>query len=301
MGSFNIVLLYLEQGIASGVVSGSIYALLALALVMIFKTTDVPNFAEGDIFMVAGYSILYLTVVQTLPVWTAALLTVAITGALMAGFQRVILDAIRRRGGNQVSLVIGTLGLSYILKALVNASSLSGTPQTFSAPVPNGGVQLGFAHLTWLDIFIISTTLVVLAVTFAFFRFTKAGRAARAVGMNPKAAALVGVDIKTVRASIWAASGVLAAVAMLLMGPKLLLTPSMGAMTTVGFAAAIIGGLESLGGAVLGGFILGICQNLIGLFVSSSLVALVPFLAIIVVLAVRPQGLFGGSYLPRKV
>jgi branched-chain amino acid transport system permease protein len=133
------------------------------------------------------------------------------------------------------------------------------------------------------------------------FGYTKLGRAMRAVGMNPKAAQLVGVNLGRIHMLVWGLSGVISAIAALLISPKVLMTADMGSIVTMGFAAAIVGGFTSLPGAVVGGFLIGISENLVGLFISSRAIVVAPFLAIMLVLILRPQGLFGGRAVIKKV
>ena len=123
----------------------------------------------------------------------------------------------------------------------------------------------------------------------------------RAVGMNPRGAQIVGVKLGTIRMKIWALTGLLSAIAALLITPKILITPDIGHIAILAYAAAIVGGFTSLPGAVVGGFVIGIVENLVGLFVSSNAIVVAPFVAIMVVLLVRPQGLFGGKPQVKKV
>lgn len=297
----DLLLLFLEQGIASGLVSGSVYALLALAIVMIFKAAEVPNFAQGDVFMAAGYVAFYLYALRGAPAWLVVPATLLLAFALLALFQAVVLRRVRAARGTQVNLVIATLGLSYLLKGIVRNTGLGDTPRTLPALVSTASVQVGQAMLTWLDLSILAVALLVLAAVFAMFAFTRTGRAMRAVGMNPRAARLVGIDLDRMHALVWGLSGMVSAVAVLLIAPKLLMTTDMGDIVTMGFAAAIIGGFTSLPGAVVGGLLIGIAENLVGLFVSAQAMPLAPFLAIMLVLVLRPQGLFGGSPQQRKV
>jgi len=161
--------------------------------------------------------------------------------------------------------------------------------------------MIGQASVTTLDLVILATAVVVMAAFFWMFKYTKVGRAMRAVGMNPKAAQLVGVDLTRIHMIVWGLSGAISAVAALLISPKVLMTADMGSIVTLGFAAAIVGGFTSLPGAVVGGFLIGIIENLVGLFVTSRAIVLAPFLAIMLVLVIRPQGLFGGRVEIKKV
>lgn len=297
----DLLLLFLEQGVASGLVSGSVYALLALAIVMIFKAAEVPNFAQGDVFMAAGYVAFYLYALHGAPAWLVVPAALLLAFALLALFQAVVLRRVQAARGTQVNLVIATLGLSYLLKGIVRNTGLGDTPRTLPALVSTASVQVGQATLTWLDLTILAVAVFVLAAVFAMFAFTRTGRAMRAVGMNPRAARLVGIDLARMHALVWGLSGLVSGVAVLLIAPKLLMTTDMGDIVTMGFAAAIIGGFTSLPGAVVGGLLIGIAENLVGLFVSAQAMPLAPFLAIMLVLVLRPQGLFGGRPQQRKV
>ncbi len=296
-----LALLFLQQGVVSGLVVGSVYALLALAIVIIFKTSEVPNFAQGEMLMAAGYVALYLLVFRAVPAWAAIPLTIAAAFAGAALFRRVVLSQVARASGSAVNLVIATLGFSYVLKGVVRQTGFGDTPRSFPALVSTDSLMIGQASVTRLDLAILGTAVIVMAAFFWMFGYTRLGRAMRAVGMNPKAAQLVGVDLNRIHMIIWGLSGAISAVAALLISPKLLMTADMGAIVTLGFAAAIIGGFASLPGAVVGGFIIGIMEQLVGLFVSSRAITLAPFVAIMLVLILRPQGLFGGRIMIKKV
>lgn len=293
--------LFLQQGVASGLVVGSVYALLAIAIVIIFKTSEVPNFAQGEMLMGAAYVALYLLVFRSAPVFISIALTLLIAFAAAALFRRLVLARVAKSSGSPVNLVIATLGFSYVLRGLVRRTGFGDNPRTFPALASNHSLMIGQASVTVLDLVIFSTALVVMAGFFWMFAYTKLGRAMRAVGMNPKAAQLVGIDLNRIHMLVWGLSGVISAIAALLISPKILMTADMGSIVTMGFAAAIVGGFTSLPGAVVGGFIIGISENLVGLFVSSRAIVLAPFLAIMIVLILRPQGLFGGRAVIKKV
>jgi len=296
-----IVWLFVQQGVASGLVSGAVYALLALAIVIVYRTTDVANFAQGEIYMAASYLAFFLIVVFAVPVWLAIPLTVLIVCCGAALFQRVVLTRVSSGRGVSVNLVIATLGLSFLLKGMVRFSGFGDAPRSFPSLVPDGAVMIGDASLTYLDLVILATSLLVMALFFWMFTYTKAGRAMRAVGMNRRAAALVGISLSRVQMQVWAFSGGISAVAALLIAPKLLLTVEMGHVATLAFAAAIVGGFTSLPGAVIGGFIIGVAENLVGLFISSRAIVVTPFVVIMLVLILKPQGLLGGAVRVRKV
>lgn len=299
--SLSDIWLFLQQGILSGLVTGSVYALLALAIVAVFKTTDVPNFAQGEIFMIAGYVALTLLLIFKLPyavVIPLTLLAVAAGGAL---FQRVVMERVTRSKGVGAQLVIATLGLAYVLKGLVRQTGLGDTPRSLPSLVTGDPVIIGDAALTRLDVAIFMVAVLVMLLIYLMFTHTRIGKAMRAVGMNPRAAQIVGVRLSHIRMLVWAMSGLISAVAALLITPKVLVTPDIAHIAILAYAAAIVGGFTSLPGAVLGGIIIGIVENLVGLFISTNAIVVAPFLAILVTLVVRPQGLLGGKPQVKKV
>ena len=297
----DVLLLFLQQGIASGLVAGSIYALLALAIVMVFNVSEVPNFAQGEVFMAGAYVALVLLVVRQLPPWVAVPAALLAVAAGMAAFEALVLRRVHAARGTPVNMVIATLGLAYVLRGVVRWTGLGDNTRSFPALVSTDSVQLGAATLTHLDLAIVAVALLTMAALFLLFAFTRTGRAIRAVGMNAKASALVGIDLRRTRALVWALSGLVSGIAALLIAPKILITPEMGHVAVLAFAAAIVGGFNSLPGAVLGGFVIGIAENMVGLFVSSSAIVVTPFVAIMLVLIVQPQGLLGGRLRMRKV
>ena len=299
--TFDLFLIFLQQGIVSGLVVGSVYALLALSIVMIFKTSEVPNFAAGEIFMAAGYCALFLLVFQDMPVLVAIPVTLVVSFIVAAAFRRGVLRQVANASGSPVNLVIATLGLSYVLKGLVRRTGFGDTPRSFPSLISTDSVMIGQASITRLDLAILITAILVMAVVFWIFAYTRVGRAMRAVGMNPKAAQLMGVDLERIHMLVWGLSAVISAIAALLISPKILMTAEMGSIVTLAFAAAIVGGFTSLPGAVVGGFIIGIAENLVGLFISSRAIVVAPFVAIMLVLILRPQGLFGGKFAIKKV
>ncbi|RDI22649.1 branched-chain amino acid ABC transporter permease [Pseudacidovorax intermedius] len=299
--SLDEVWLFLQQGLLSGLVTGSVYALLALAIVAIFKTTDVPNFAQGEMLMMAGYVALSLLLLVKLPyaaVIPITLVAMAVGGAL---FQRVVMERVTRSRGVGVQLVIATLGLAYLLKGLVRQTGLGDTPRSLPSLVSNDTVMIGDAALTHLDIAIFGVAVAVMLLIYFMFTHTRIGKAMRAVGMNPKAAQIVGIRLSSIRMMVWALAGLIAGIAALLITPKVLVTPDIAHIAILAYAAAIVGGFTSLPGAVLGGLLIGVVENMVGLFISTNAIVVAPFLAILVTLIVRPQGLLGGKVQVKKV
>jgi len=299
--SFSDIWLFLQQGVLSGLVTGSVYALLGVAVVIVFKATDVPNFAQGEIFMVGGYIALFLILVLHWHYLLVIPVTLLAVAAICAFFQRVVMERVIRAKGVGVQLVIATLGLSYVLKGAVRQTGLGDAPRSLPSLIQPDTVVIGEAVLTRLDLMILFTALVVMVGLYALFNHTRIGKAMRAVGMNPKAAQIVGVSLVRIRMAVWALAGLISAVSAILITPKILITPDIGHIAILAFAAAIVGGITSIPGAIIGGFIIGVAENLVGLFVSTNAIVVAPFLAILIVLIVRPQGILGGKVQVKKV
>lgn len=299
--SLSDIWLFLQQGVLSGLVTGSVYALLAIVIVAIFKTTDVPNFAQGEMFMMAGYVALMLLLVAKLPYAVVIPLTLVIVTLGSALFQRVVMERVTGSKGIGVQLVIATLGFAYFLKGLVRQTGLGDAPRSLPSLVSAEPVIIGEAFLTRLDVAIFLVAMLVMLLLYFMFSRTRIGKAMRAVGMNPRAAQIVGIRLSRIRMLVWGMSGLISAIAAVLIMPKILITPDIAHIAILAYAAAIIGGFTSLPGAVIGGLLIGVIENLVGLFISTNAIVVAPFLAILVTLILRPQGLLGGKVQVKKV
>jgi branched-chain amino acid transport system permease protein len=293
------------QGIASGIVTGCVYALIAISLVIVYKSSAVINFAGGEMVMLGGYLGMFALLGLGLPyalIFPFAAVIIFVIGAL---FDRIVLARTLGRAvpGQSVlvAMVIGTVGLSYVIKGAVRVVPYTEEVRRlppFSAGQP---IFLGPVVLQRQDIAIVLSAIVIMAALWAFFSLTMTGKALRATSQNPRAAALVGIPVRRMSMTAWGLATALAGTAGVLLAPKLLLTPDSGIVVILALAAAIIGGFASLPGCVAGGILIGVVQNLIGLFVSSRAISLAPFLVIMLVLLVRPQGLFAGKVTAKKV
>ena len=293
------------QGVVSGIVTGCVYAVIGVSLVIIYKSSDVINFAGGEMVMVGGYLGMFALLWLNLPyvfIFPFAALVIFVGGAL---FDRVVLTRVVGDSvpGHSVlvPMIIATVGLSYALKGIVRLIPYTQDVRRLP-PISSGApIFLGPVVLQLQDIAIIIATFAIMGALWAFFNFTMIGKALRATSQNPRAAALVGIPVRRMSMTAWGLAAALAGIAGILLAPKLLLTPDMGVIVILALAAAIIGGFVSLPGCVAGGVVLGIVQNLIGIYVSSRAISLAPFLVIMIVLLVRPQGLFAGNVRAKKV
>jgi branched-chain amino acid transport system permease protein len=293
------------QGVVSGIVTGCVYALIALSLVIIYKSSDVINFAGGEMVMVGGYLGMFALFWLGLPyvfIFPFAAIVIFIVGAL---FDRVVLVRVIGRSvpGHSVlvAMIIATVGLSYVLKGIVRIIPYTEDVRRLPPFSSGAPIFLGPVVLQHQDVAIVLAAFAIMAALWAFFNFTMIGKALRATSQNPRAAALVGIPVRRMSMTAWGLAASLAGIAGILLAPKLLLTPDMGVIVILALAAAIIGGFVSLPGSVAGGIVLGIVQNLIGLFINSRAISLAPFLVIMIVLLVRPQGLFASNVRAKKV
>ena len=282
------------QQVVAGLATGSIFAALALALVLIHRATGVINFAQGEMAMFTTYVAWALMEHHGWSYWPAFVATLIIAFVLGVGIQRV---AIRPVAGTSVlAVVIVTIGLLLTFNGLA-ALTWGAEPRAFESPFPNATWDVGGVAVGQRDVGTLAVVLALVVLLWAFFQFTKTGLALRASALNPDASRLVGVRVGWMLAIGWGLAAVLGAVAGMLAAPSFLLAPTlMQALLIYAFAAAVLGGIDSPFGAVVGGLLLGVGLNLIETyidFVGADLKLPVALLIILVVLLVRPAGIFG--------
>jgi branched-chain amino acid transport system permease protein len=285
----------LVHQILSGLATGGIYASLALALVMIYQATHLVNFAQGEIAMFATY--LAWTLIQAgVPYWGAFFITViaAFVGGVV--IERVIVQPVEN--SPVLALVIVFIGLLVIFNS-VAGWIYSYTIKPFPSPFPEQPL-FGNTYLSSHDLGSAAVTLVVLLLVFGFFRFTPLGLAMRAAAQNPVSSKLVGVRVGWMLALGWGLASAIGAVAGMMVAPIVFLEPNMmGGILLYAFAGALLGGIDNPGGAVLGGFIVGVLENVVGMYLGSEIKLTVALVIIIAVLVVKPSGLFGKVHVAR--
>ena len=283
---------FLQQTI-TGLANGGIYAALALALVMIYHATDHLNFAQGEMAMFSTY-ICWMLINAGTPYWLAFLATIVLSFAAGLIIERTIIRWVH--DAPVLNGVIVFLGLLFIFQSLANWLFTSEV-QRFPSPFPDAPVQFGNVVFGSHDLGAIGVTLVVLVLLALFFRFTPLGLAMRAAAENPVSSRLVGIRVGWMLAIGWGLAAAIGSVAGMMVAPVLFLEPNMmGGVLLYAFAAALFGGISSPGGAVFGGFFVGVAENLAGTyipFIGNELKLTVALAIIIGVLLVRPSGLFG--------
>jgi branched-chain amino acid transport system permease protein len=281
--------------VLSGLATGGIYASVALALVMIYQATHLVNFAQGEMAMFATY--LAWSLMQAgVPYWGAFFITVAVAFVGGVFIERVVVQPVEN--GPILSLVIVFIGLLVIFNS-VAGWIFSYTIKPFPSPFPE---QPLFEHqfLTSHELGSAGVTLVVLLLVFVFFRFTTLGLAMRAAAQNPVSSRLVGVRVGWMLALGWGLASAIGAIAGIMVAPIVFLEPNMmGGILLYAFAGALLGGIDSPGGAVLGGFIVGVLENVVGVYLGTELKLTVALVIIIGVLVARPSGLFGKVHVAR--
>ena len=291
------------QQVISGLANGGIYASLAVALVLIYRATEVINFAQGAIATFTTY-VAWQLIDWGLSYWPAFALTLGI--ALVGGFalELVAIRPVERRG-SQLTVVIAAIGLLILVEGSVGWIWGNGV-KFMPAPFPSHIYYLGGVAFSRQDLSTIAISIASVVLLWAFFQFTKVGLAMRAAAVRPEAARLVGVRVSWMLSLGWGLAAVLGAVAgmMAAASPSVLLQPSMmDGILIYAFAAAVIGGLESAAGAVIGALLIGVLLNLLGSYVSwvtPQLLLPAAFVVMLVVLLVKPSGLFGRTRV-RKV
>ena len=282
------------QQVVSGLASGGIFAALALALVLIHRATGVINFAQGEMAMFTTYIAWTLTANHGWSYWPAFVATLLFAFVLGVGLQRVIIRPVERKG--LLTTVIITIGLVLVFNGAAGWI-WSAEIRAFPSPFPNETWRISGVAISQQDVGTIGVVLALVVLLAAFFRYTKIGLALRAAALNPDASRLVGVRVGWMLAIGWGLAAMLGAVAGMLAAPTVFLDPNMmQAILIYAFAAAVLGGIDSPLGAVVGGLLLGVGLNLVGAyidFVGADLRLPVALLIILIVLLLRPAGLFG--------
>jgi branched-chain amino acid transport system permease protein len=281
------------QQVVSGLASGAIYASLALALVLIFRSTHVVNFAQGEMAMFTTY-IAWELMHRGMSYWPAFALTLVIAFAGGVAVERVLIRPVEQ--ASPIAIVIVTIGLLIAINGL--AGWIWGADvKAFPSPFPNKAYDVAGVAVSSEDIGVFAVCVGTVVLLWAFFNFTTLGLAMRAVAINPVASRLMGVRVGWMLALGWGLAAVLGAIAGMMTAPSVFLDPTM--MLTVliyAFAAAVLGGINSPVGAVVGGLLLGVIVNLLGRYVDilgSELRLPSALFVLLVVLLIRPQGLFG--------
>jgi len=292
--------LYFMQLFASGIAVGCLYALIALGFVLIIKATDILNFAHGEVIMISSLLCYFLMAKYHFSFLTASLITIFIAALLGVLTERVVLRPML--GEPIFAVVMITIGLSIFLRSL--AGIIFGHDNyIFPSPFPKEPIHLAGVTLSTTQIGVMICTALLVIIFFIFFKYSRMGLAMRGTANNQETALLMGISTKRVFAMVWGISFVTAAIAGIFLANVMVVNISLTFTAISAFPAIILGGLESIPGAIIGGLAIGIIENLAGGYldqvIGGGVKDVTPFVVLFLILMFKPYGLFGKKEIER--
>jgi branched-chain amino acid transport system permease protein len=278
------------QFIVNGLAVGSIYGLVALGFVLIYKATEQVSFAQGDILMLGAFVAVSLFGLYP-NYWLACLGSIIIMGLFSYAIDAVVIRRII--GQNPVAAVLLTIGLAFVFRA--GATMIWGTEsKPLPSPIDSYVLHIGGLTIAGVHLAIIAFTFMLSLTLYFFFAKTRIGLAMQAVSQNQIASYYVGIPVKVITSMIWGLAGMISAAAGVLLAPITLVDANLGYVAINSFAAAVIGGFGSIPGALLGGIVVGIVESFTSLKMSAGFKDIVSPALILLTLIIRPEGFFGG-------
>lgn len=290
--------------LVAGLANGSLYALVGLGLVLVYNAQGIPNFGHGELFMAGAF--LGFTAYEIVGLPFSASVAVALVFSIVLG---VLIETLTIRpvaanptlvgGSYGIALVMVTVGLSVTMKGIVRIP-YGDRVRDFPSVLGNDPYVVWGIVITPQHVLIIALASLMAAAVFVFLRYAKLGKRMRATAQNRVGAKIVGIDTDRVDAATWGLAAAIGALAGILAAPLMFLDPDMGVKILMkGFAAAVLGGFGSVPGVIAGGLIMGVIEMICGRYISTALLDISAFLVIMLVLLLRPQGLFGKSRVMR--
>ena len=289
----------LVQLVIGGIAQGCIYGLIALGFVLIYKATETVSFAQGELMMLGAFCALGLMAGLGFPFWLAIVCTMLAMGVFGLVVERAVIRPIL--GQPAFSIVMLTIGIGYVARGAITMIPDVGT-DTRLLPVPynDAATRLGELVIDIEQMVVIGATTALCALLVLLFRHTKIGIAMQASSQNQLAAYYVGIPVKRLNGLVWALASAVAAIAGMLLAPITFVHANMGLIGLKAFPAAVVGGFGSLPGAIVGGLIIGIVESLAGFFLPEGFKDIAAYVVVLLMLMVRPNGLFG-EQLRKKV
>jgi branched-chain amino acid transport system permease protein len=285
------------QMIINGIAAGSTYALMGLAMVIIYKTTEVPNFAQGEMALLSSYLTFMFLDQYGFPYPVVFPFTVVFSFFLGCILEFTILR--RAKEPNILGMIVITIGLEMVLMGFVSWK-FGAEQKSMSFPItPYDSIILGKVFISTLEVITMGAVFFMMVGLFIFLKYTKLGIAMKATQQNDAAARLMGIRTHRIRMVTWGISSVVGCIAGLLISPVIMQPYMMWDPLLKGFASAVMGGMTSIPGAVFGAYLLGIIENLFGGYVSIEFKSVVAFVIIVLVLCIRPSGLFARHYVKK--
>ena len=278
------------QLIVAGLSSGSIYALVGLGLMLAFKGTGIVNFAHGELVALGAYAALYFSVILKLPYWQVLLLTLLVCAVAGALLERTLIRPLMR--APSFTVVVATLAIGLMIKNVLRLSWQESV-SSFATPFDELSLRIGEVSINPHYVWIICCSFAIMGLLALFFRKNLTGKAMQAVSQNSTAARLMGIRVNRIFSLTFALSTAIAALAGVLMAPVVGVEAEMGSVILKGFVAAILGGFNSLPGCLVGGLTLGLLETFGGTYFGGTFKAVTAFVLLMLVLLVRPHGIFG--------
>jgi branched-chain amino acid transport system permease protein len=287
------------QLVVSGLAMGCVLGLIALGFTLVYKATETVNFAQGDLMMLGAFVALTAVALMGMPFWLGVAVAIAVMAAFGASIDRLVLR--RVLGQPAFAIVMVTIGVGLVIRGLVSMVPGWGT-ETYTIRAPYSGEVLRVAALAISAerLAVIVMTFALCALLYGFFRFARLGIAMQAASQNQLAAYYMGIPVARVNTLVWAVSGGVAAFAGVLLAPIAFVHINMGVIGLKAFPAAVIGGFGSVPGAIVGGLLIGVVEALAGFYLPEGFKDIAAYIVVLVVLVVRPHGLFGAQ-LRKKV
>lgn len=293
-------LLFFFQLFVSGIAVGCLYALIALGFVLIIKATDILNFAHGEIIMISAFICYFLVTKFQVSFIPAVFLTACCAAGLGVVTERLVLRPLL--GEPVFAMVMVTIGLSIFLRSLAGIF-FGHDNHVFPSPFPQESVNLGGVILSQTQVWIMISTALLIFLFFIFFRFSRMGLAMRGTADDQNTALLMGISVKRIFALIWGISFVTAAVAGIFLANVMVISIGLTFVAISAFPAIILGGLESIPGAIIGGLAIGVIENLAGGYldqiIGGGVKDVTPFVVLFFILLIKPYGLFGKKEIER--
>lgn len=293
-------LLFFMQLFASGIAVGCLYALIALGFVLILKATDILNFAHGEIIMISAFICYFLMTKFHFSFLSAVLITAVVAGLMGIITERLVLRPLL--GEPVFAMVMITIGLSIFLRSMAGIF-FGHDNHVFPSPFPKESVNLGGVILSQTQIWIILSTALLILLFFLFFKYSRQGLAMRGTADDQNTALLMGISVKRVFALIWGISFVTAAIGGIFLANVMVINIGLTFVAISAFPAIILGGLESIPGAIIGGLAIGVIENLAGGYldqiVGGGVKDVTPFVVLFLILLFKPYGLFGKKEIER--
>lgn len=277
------------QLLLSGLSQGCVYGLIALGFVLIYKATEMLNFAQGDLMMLGAFVAFTLINLAGLPFLVGFALALAALAAFGMALERIVLRPMI--GEPPFAVLMLTIGIGFVLRAAAGAV-WGAQPRTIDVPFAGRVLRIGDAVVGYENLLAMGGTAVLCAALWLFFRYSRLGIAMQAASQNQLAAYCCGVPVKRVASLAWGISAAISAVAGVLLAPIALIDPNMGMIGIKAFAAAIVGGFGSLPGALVGGLLIGIAEQFAGLYLPAGVGEVSAFAILLAMLFLRPGGIF---------